>query len=151
MAEWQTSVYCRGIVHEITWASEGDFRAGEAFLDELAGPGAPDEEGVRYYFCKTEDQLDAFYDFRALLRERSARNDGLSPEDGAQWREAHFRFVPRPCGPAIPSPGPWSEAERNPGSSATKPPRSGTLRFSACRCARSPGCRPSPSAPSATC
>jgi hypothetical protein len=82
MAERQTRVYCRGVVHEITWASDRDFRAGEAFLEELAGPGGPDEEGVRYYFFKTEDQLEALYDFRALLRERAARTERLSREDG---------------------------------------------------------------------
>jgi hypothetical protein len=82
MAELKTRLYCRGIVYEMAWRSEADRRAGEAFLEEFAGPGAPEDDGLRFYFLETEDQLDAFYDFRALLRERSAPNDGLSPEDG---------------------------------------------------------------------
>ena len=81
MAQLKTRLYCRGIEFELPWETEPELRAGEAFLEEIAGPSALDFDGLRYFFLKAEDQLEALYDFWGLQRVRAGRPSRLTRED----------------------------------------------------------------------
>lgn len=61
-----------GVRMVISWANEEEYRLGQAFLKNLAGPCGEStfDPGIEFYYLETKQQLDALYDFRRDLRDR---------------------------------------------------------------------------------
>jgi hypothetical protein len=66
--------YPTGVVSTLRWRNEEEYRQGKAFLKELLGPeggvGVDEPGRVPSYYLETEQQRDALYDFRRMLREK---------------------------------------------------------------------------------